>query len=152
VKEGDFIDSSGFEHVFVGELKPKSIGGMHNWIQMYLQQEAGKLDVYGYFTYKKQNLAQFQPDANDRIMTLKFRWKGPEDEYRAKFGGSILLGTSPEFEMAIYTLSFFLADDNTQYTLDTGDDKFTYQMKSYGVTGSGSKIATIYASIKDKTL
>ena len=32
-------DSSGFEHVFVGEEKDGVIVGLHNWIQLYLEEK-----------------------------------------------------------------------------------------------------------------
>lgn len=43
------LDSSGFEHVFVGETKSGTeIVGFHNWIQFYLQEKNGTLDYKGY--------------------------------------------------------------------------------------------------------
>lgn len=43
------LDSSGFEHVFVGETKSGTeIVGFHNWIQFYLQEKSGNLDYKGY--------------------------------------------------------------------------------------------------------
>lgn len=43
------LDSSGFEHVFVGETKAGTeIVGFHNWIQFYLQEKNGNLDYKGY--------------------------------------------------------------------------------------------------------
>lgn len=41
-------DSSGFEHVFVGETRGKEVIGFHNWIQFYLQEKAGNVDYKGY--------------------------------------------------------------------------------------------------------
>jgi len=42
-------NSSGFEHVFVGETRQHDVTGFHNWIQFYLQEKAGQLDYRGYF-------------------------------------------------------------------------------------------------------
>uniref|UniRef100_A0A4W5NHQ0 Uridylate-specific endoribonuclease n=1 Tax=Hucho hucho TaxID=62062 RepID=A0A4W5NHQ0_9TELE len=38
-------DSSGFEHVFVGETKEgRTVIGFQNWIQLYLQEKLGNID------------------------------------------------------------------------------------------------------------
>ena len=42
------LDSSGFEHVFVGETRKRSVTGFHSWIQFYLQEKMGKIDYRGY--------------------------------------------------------------------------------------------------------
>ncbi len=48
------MDSSGFEHVFVGETRGKdSVLGFHNWIQFYLQEKAGNVDYQGYILGKR---------------------------------------------------------------------------------------------------
>jgi poly(U)-specific endoribonuclease len=36
-------DSSGFEHVFVGEESRGKITGLHNWIQYYLEEAKGDM-------------------------------------------------------------------------------------------------------------
>ena len=41
---GKAADSSGFEHVFVGEEKDGNITGLHNWVQYYLEEKKGKID------------------------------------------------------------------------------------------------------------
>ena len=38
-----YPDSSGFEHVFVGEYKSTKVNGFHSWIQMYLLERSGHL-------------------------------------------------------------------------------------------------------------
>jgi hypothetical protein len=50
------LDSSGFEHVFVGEIKKHDDGslevsGFHNWIQLYLSEKGGNLDYKGYYKW-----------------------------------------------------------------------------------------------------
>ena len=48
-RETKVYDSSGFEHVFVGETRGDSeVIGFHNWIQFYLQEKAGYVDYQGY--------------------------------------------------------------------------------------------------------
>ena len=50
------LDSSGFEHVFVGETRNKEPMGFHNWIQFYLQEKAGKVDYQGYIQGTKVSI------------------------------------------------------------------------------------------------
>ncbi|EYC10891.1 hypothetical protein Y032_0053g2356 [Ancylostoma ceylanicum] len=85
-------DTSGFEHVFMGEEKNKEISGLHNWIRFYLL-EKNKTENFDYkgFVIKRGNV----------MASLKFTWKGD-----LKRSGSVLIGTSPEFDMALYTLCF----------------------------------------------
>lgn len=33
------INSSGFEHVLVGEISSSKVSGFHNWIQFYLEEK-----------------------------------------------------------------------------------------------------------------
>lgn len=41
-------DSSGFEHVFVGESRDGRTSGFHNWIQFYIEESRNRLDYRGY--------------------------------------------------------------------------------------------------------
>ena len=55
------LDSSAFEHVFVGETRgAKDVIGFHNWIQFYLQEKAGNVDYQGYILGRKVGLYRLQ--------------------------------------------------------------------------------------------
>ena len=45
-------DSSGFEHVFVGEIRKTRVIGFHNWIQFYQQELISRLNYQGYITFR----------------------------------------------------------------------------------------------------
>ncbi|XP_015771203.1 PREDICTED: poly(U)-specific endoribonuclease-B-like isoform X2 [Acropora digitifera] len=101
-KRGRGTYFSGFEHTFVGETsydwrtKSKITKGFHNWIQLISEKEAGRLIYYPPPIRKFVNnqLA---------IVWAKLQWRGA---YKAS-GSSFFIGTSPAFEMALYTACFF---------------------------------------------
>ncbi|XP_028814253.1 uridylate-specific endoribonuclease C [Denticeps clupeoides] len=97
-------DSSGFEHVFVGETKfGTEILGLHNWVQFYLQEKSKNLDYKGY----KATFGDV-PYADDHVLNVQFSWHG-----LMKPVGGVFLGVSPEFEVAIYTILFLSSDVKT---------------------------------------
>ncbi|CAL8085148.1 unnamed protein product [Calicophoron daubneyi] len=87
-------DSSAFEHVFVGEETRVKAIGMHNWLQFALQENAGNVDYQGYCS-----TACGDPP---RLITLSFETVSGKKKPRS----AMVLNTSPEFELAIYTLAF----------------------------------------------
>lgn len=96
-------DSSGFEHVFVGETRgDKEVIGFHNWIQFYLQEKAGNVDYKGFMS----------SDRNPHLLTIQFAWKG---EVKPK--GSSFIGVSPEFEIALYTVCYLMGHQAYKITL-----------------------------------
>ena len=104
------LDSSGFEHVFLGEEKDGKVTGLHNWLRMYLEEKAGRLNYLGHFAPRaaaakksgggRARDAGLAPESR-QLVTVQFAW-GAE----VKSVSSSLVGTSPEFEIALYTLCF----------------------------------------------
>ncbi|XP_049430052.1 uridylate-specific endoribonuclease C [Epinephelus fuscoguttatus] len=102
------LDSCGFEHVFVGETKSGTdIIGFHNWIQFYLQEKNAHLDYKGYKA-RDHDL----PDQDDHVLNLQFSWHGI-----VKPVGSAFIGTSPEFEMALFTIVFLMNTERSTTVL-----------------------------------
>lgn len=117
------MDSSGFEHVFVGETRgDKEVIGFHNWIQFYLQEKIGKVDYKGFMA----------SDRNPHLLTVQFSWKG---EVKPK--GGIFIGVSPEFEIALYTVCYMLGKNS--YKISLGGEKVV--IKCHQTAG---KIGTCY--------
>ncbi|KAL7078084.1 hypothetical protein ACQ4LE_002093 [Meloidogyne hapla] len=84
-------DSSGFEHVFIGEFKNGQVSGLHNWIRfLFLEKNKNNFDYKG-FLIKRENI----------FGVLKFSW-----EDIMKPAGSFFIGTTPEFEFALFTFCF----------------------------------------------
>eukprot|EP00918_Siedleckia_nematoides_P066191 GHVU01143930.1.p1 GENE.GHVU01143930.1~~GHVU01143930.1.p1 ORF type:complete len:393 (-),score=91.15 GHVU01143930.1:362-1540(-) len=93
-------DSSGFEHVFIGEERDGKVIGFHNWIRFMWEEANKRVDYKGYIPSRRRS-GHRREAANDRLVTIKFAW-GNE----TKDVGSMFVGTSPEFEIALYTLLF----------------------------------------------
>uniref|UniRef100_A0A5K4F7F7 Uridylate-specific endoribonuclease n=1 Tax=Schistosoma mansoni TaxID=6183 RepID=A0A5K4F7F7_SCHMA len=87
-------DSSAFEHVFVGEHKNSIMLGLHNWIQFYLKEKKNEINYYG---WKKSS-------CDDRLLSLTYI---DENKYEKPIGG-FFVGSSPEFDIAVYTVAFAL--------------------------------------------
>jgi len=134
-------DTSSFEHVFVGEIRHEEVKGMHNWIRIYQEEQKGELDYYGYM---KGPYGSAKTNSNDMVLSMQFYWKG----HKKKFG-SVFMGTSPEFELALYTTCFYLGSKDNFLELDTGTgDVFKLNIISYHTKG---KIGGMYPEIVGHT-
>ncbi|MCO5605199.1 hypothetical protein L7F22_059379 [Adiantum nelumboides] len=105
--------SSAFEHVFVGEFKSgygEEVSGFHNWIKFYVEEAAGRIDYQGYILPRRRNCAE--PDAHTQCLSIQFTWNGV-----LKPVSSTFVGVSPEFELALYTLCFYLGEEDNYLEL-----------------------------------
>lgn len=89
-------DSSGFEHAFIGELDDGSVKGLHNFVQVFVEEQRGNFDYRGYLEYGRR---RGDVDDDDRLITIRFEWLGS-----LKSASSMFVGVSPEFEICLYTL------------------------------------------------
>ncbi|KAK3598712.1 hypothetical protein CHS0354_003273 [Potamilus streckersoni] len=127
---GGPTDSSGFEHVIVGELKGTStVSGFHSWIRLYLEEKNGNLLHESFLIRKEPNM-----------IATAFSWHGVK-----KTKASFFLGTSPEFDMAVYTICGLVHRDSLC--------KFTLQNQAVSIQTwdvvhkSGYQVASAYPSI-----
>jgi len=104
-------DSSAFEHVFVGEINGLNgkVVGLHNWVQLYLEEKKGALNYKGYVSPGKKRVKKTEvpPDTNERVICIGFTWGSEEHE---KTNSTSFVGVSPEFEIALYTLCFLCGE------------------------------------------
>ncbi|KAE9607408.1 putative endoribonuclease XendoU [Lupinus albus] len=122
--------SSAFEHVFVGEIKQNNeVSGFHNWLQFYLEEAKGRVDYQGYiFPGRRGEI----PDSETQILTIQFEWNGV-----LKSVSSTLVGVSPEFEIALYTLCFYAGEENNYIQLGP----YALNIKCYH---HGHKIGSVF--------
>ncbi|XP_023752831.1 uncharacterized protein LOC111901181 [Lactuca sativa] len=104
--------SSAFEHVFVGEIKSRgeqSVSGFHNWLQFYMEEAKGRVNYQGYIFPRRRGET---PDSESQLLTIQFEWNGV-----LKSVSSTMIGVSPEFEIALYTLCFYMGGEENHVEL-----------------------------------
>ncbi|XP_055642561.1 endoribonuclease CG2145 [Toxorhynchites rutilus septentrionalis] len=116
------IGSSGFEHVFLNEISNGTMIGLHNWVYLYEQEKAGRLDYQGYL--KKMDLSNKGEIAKVRLTFDKLH----------KPSNSLFIATSPELEIALYTVCFHMRQD-TECPLSYNGKKFTIKTFSFRYRG-----------------
>lgn len=131
------IGSTGFEHVFMAELKPGTpnpeVLGLHNWVYFSIEESKRKVDYLGYL--KKVDLGN----------------KGSIIKIHAKFNGhdkpvtTMFVGTSPELEMALYTVCFYARPDGP-CPVSLGGTKFNIVTHKFKYRGN-DLVGTAYPDI-----
>ncbi|XP_075447817.1 uridylate-specific endoribonuclease isoform X2 [Ascaphus truei] len=127
-------DSSGFEHVFVGEVKKGKVSGFHSWIRFYLLEKKGLVD---YYSHNFDGPWTSYPD----VLGKQFHWDGFMKEV-----GSQFIGSSPEFDFAVYSLCFITRPGRI-CKVSLGGHSLSIQTYTWTQTsyGNGKKfIATAY--------
>ena len=71
------LGSSGFEHVFIGEIKNGAVGGFHNWFHWYYLEKKGELNYLGYWeTAEFGDNMEVEIIYNTNVITLfSERWR-----------------------------------------------------------------------------
>jgi poly(U)-specific endoribonuclease len=127
-----YRDSSAFEHVFVGEVDNGQVRGMHTFLQLYQEENAGNLDYYGYLLPRPRPNSMTCPSNLNNLLTIRFSWRGV-----TKAASSVIFGVSPEFELALYTMLFIAGRQENNVRLG----QYRVCVKVYQM---GNKIAAAY--------
>ncbi|KRY77106.1 Poly(U)-specific endoribonuclease -like protein [Trichinella pseudospiralis] len=94
-RKNNVLDSCAFEHTFLGEISNKKVMGMHNWIRMAYLEKTGKAQYNGYYSM-----------ITDKYLSISFTWNKA-----TKQKSGFLLRTSPEYEMALYTMCYIFRNE-----------------------------------------
>jgi len=135
-------DSSGFEHVFVGESKNGKIVGLHNWIQMYKEECTGNLNYLGYIKPRRHGGGYQSSYNHEQLITIQFEWGG-----EIKPESSSFIGVSPAFEFALYTMCFLLGQEKSLVQVGS----YMIEVTAYNMKHRGKNyIGTSFPAATDK--
>ena len=112
-RRGRGTDSSAFEHVFVGETKRDEGGnslviGSHSWLAWYFFEKEGVLNYYDFKRPRGRRSRNGHEYEKDHLLTVVFEFHGALKPVSTGF-----VGTSPAFELSLYTLAFLCGQEET---------------------------------------
>jgi len=137
VKRGN--DSSAFEHVFVGEQKFDSekntnvVIGSHNWLAWHYFETTGDFDYRGFKKPRGRRSRNGKDYEKNHLLSIVFEFHGAIKPVSTGF-----IGTSPAFELALYTLAYYCTRDKIACSL--GDIRCQIQVYRY----RGDKIGSCH--------
>ncbi|CAI2357953.1 unnamed protein product [Caenorhabditis sp. 36 PRJEB53466] len=123
------LGSSGWEHVFSGELKSGTVDGQHDWVRYYTEQKADRMVYDGYYSHDENLIGTFQ-----------YHWQGA-----TKPTGGFFTGTSPAFDFSILTVCALVHGNggNCHFNVNDYPITVTSYLQDCG-DGSGTCLATAY--------
>ncbi|XP_012220789.1 endoribonuclease CG2145 [Linepithema humile] len=131
------IGSTGFEHVFMAETKQMDtnteILGLHNWIYFNAEESRNHANYLGYI--KKVDIGN-----KGSIIKMHAKFKGHDKPVTTMF-----IGTSPELEMALYTVCFHVRPDGN-CPVSLGGTKFNIVTRKFKYRGK-DLVGTAYPEI-----
>ncbi|XP_015587978.1 uncharacterized protein LOC107264337 [Cephus cinctus] len=111
--------SSAFERVFAAEVFPgNGVSGLQDWISFNYHESNNRVDYLGYV-----DMLQFGNKA--ALLKADFRFDGT-----LRHNGTVFVGTSPELEMALYTICYYTRPSNV-CPISLGGTKLNLFTQSY---------------------
>jgi poly(U)-specific endoribonuclease len=143
-------NSSGFEHVFVGEENNEGkITGLHNWVQYFIEEKKGNINYLGWTGKQDSDYAD-----DVHLVNVKFSWEDDDrdtEHTEEKTCSTILCGSTVEFEFAALTTAFLAGNQQGDNKLRLGSERVRIvcygQRQRYG----GAKIGSAYLEIASHT-
>jgi len=133
-RDGVKNSSCGFEHVFIGEVSDGDYEGLHNWVGFYhLEEELDEINYLGH--YETLELTDLS------VLSIRFT----RSDY-LKTDSTLFVGSSPEFDISIFTLCFMTYPNTYCETMldDTEVDVDTYSFDESGRTHISASYPDIY--------
>lgn len=88
---------------------------------------------------RSQDGQQEEADASERMLTVQFSWNGQQKDISSMF-----IGTSPEFEMALYTVCFLAGQEEN--IMQLGD--YEVKIKVYRIRSKyGDKVGSAFPEV-----
>ncbi|RXG68541.1 Poly(U)-specific endoribonuclease [Armadillidium vulgare] len=117
----------------MGEIDDGIVKGFHNWISFYLEEQAGNID---YKSFIDEEVVSSELD----LYMLSFNWDG-----YVKSTDSIWIGSTPELELAVYTICFY---HKPNALCDVSMNGVAYKIQTYQQSyNGGTYVGSAYPDI-----